>query len=54
MAFFRTKMYTAVALVGLMLSASAQAHEFILKPDTATPAAGQKPASRHRPPTCSW
>ena len=33
---------TALAFVALLLSPTAQAHEFILKPDTATPAAGQK------------
>ena len=38
----RTQICTALALMGLMFSTSAQAHEFILKPDTATPAAGQK------------
>ena len=42
MTHFRTQLCTALALVGLMLSTSALAHEFILKPDTATPAAGQK------------
>ena len=42
MTHFRTQLCTALALVGLMLSTGAQAHEFILKPDTATPAAGQK------------
>ena len=35
---FRTQICTALALMGLMLSTAAQAHEFILKPDTATPA----------------
>ena len=39
---FRTQICTALALMGLMLSTAAQAHEFMLKPDTATPAAGQK------------
>lgn len=42
MTHFRTQLCAALALVGLMLSTGAQAHEFILKPDTATPAAGQK------------
>ena len=42
MTHFRTQLCTALALVGLMLSSAAQAHEFILKPDTATPSAGQK------------
>ena len=38
----RLHLCTALALLGLVLSTAAQAHEFILKPDTATPAAGQK------------
>ena len=38
----RLHLCTALALAGLVLSTAAQAHEFILKPDTATPAAGQK------------
>ena len=42
MTHFRTQFCASLALMGLMLSTAAQAHEFILKPDTATPAAGQK------------
>ena len=38
----RTQFCASLALLGLLLSTAAQAHEFILKPDTATPAAGQK------------
>ena len=42
MKHLRLHLCTALALAGLVLSTAAQAHEFILKPDTATPAAGQK------------
>ena len=39
----RSHLCAALALMGLMISSTAAlAHEFILKPDTATPAAGQK------------
>ena len=39
----RSHLCAALALMGLMVSSTAAlAHEFILKPDTATPAAGQK------------
>ena len=39
----RSHLCVALAIMGLMVSSSAAlAHEFILKPDTATPAAGQK------------
>ena len=39
----RSHFCAALALMGLMISSTAAlAHEFILKPDTATPAAGQK------------
>ena len=39
----RSHFCAALALMGLMISSTATlAHEFILKPDTATPAAGQK------------
>lgn len=40
---FRSSLYAALTLTGLLFASSAVlAHEFILKPDTATPAAGQK------------
>ncbi|GAB1409461.1 DUF4198 domain-containing protein [Desulfovibrionales bacterium] len=40
---FHTRLCTALALVCLLLSSTAaMSHEFILKPDTATPAAGEK------------
>ena len=38
----RLHLCAALALAGLVLCSAAQAHEFILKPDTTTPAAGQK------------
>ncbi len=43
MQILRSSLCSALALMGLLLvSAATQAHEFILKPGTATPAAGQK------------
>lgn len=43
MHILRSSLCTALALTGLLfVSSSVLAHEFILKPDTATPAAGQK------------